>query len=225
MEEEFSNSTTAAAPLVAPTADLSVLLITLLKSVLYRDSDQRQWATLLNLQARVRDYVAVLNLELVLDEAEGYAFLKSRPEPADDDPSPRLPRLVARRPLSFAVSLLLALLRKKLAEFDAGGGDTRLVLSREDIVELVRVFLPDGPNEARLIDQIETTINKVAELGFLHKLKPAGAAAAGPPTYEVRRILKAFVDAQWLAEFDARLTTYQTQLAEVTSAKEGTARD
>lgn len=217
MEEEPSNT----APIPAPAADLSVLLISLLKSVLYRESDERLWAALLNLQARVRDYVAVLNLDLVLDEAEGHAFLKSRPEPADDDPAPRLPRLVARRPLSFPVSLLLALLRKKLAEFDASGGDTRLVLSRDEIVELVRVFLPDGPNEAKLIDQIETTINKVVELGFLHKLKPAGGgAAAGPASYEVRRILKAFVDAQWLAEFDARLAVYQGQLSGATSARE-----
>ena len=110
MDEEFLNTTPTAHPTVAPAADLSVLLIGLLKGVLYRDGDERQWAALLNLQARVRDYVAVLNLDLVLDEAEGYAFLKSRPEPADDDPSPHLPRLVARRPLSFAVSLLLALL-------------------------------------------------------------------------------------------------------------------
>lgn len=229
MKEEFSHITQATQPMVAPTADLSALLIGLLKSVLYRDGDERQWEALLNLQARVRDYVAVLNLDLVLDEAEGYAFLKSRPEPADADPVPHLPRLVARRPLSFAVSLLLALLRKKLAEFDAGGGqegnEGRLVLSRDDIVELVRVFLPDGPNEAKLIDQIETTINKVAELGFLQKLKPAAGASAGPATYEVRRILKAFVDAQWLAEFDARLVTYQSQLpgltAGLTNTKEG----
>lgn len=225
MEDELSNTTSTTPPMVAPAADLSVLLISLLKSVLYRDGDERQWAALLNLQARVRDYVAVLNLELVLDEAEGYAFLKSRPEPAADDPTPRLPRLVARRPLSFAVSLLLALLRKKLAEFDAGGGDTRLVLSRDDIVDLVRVFLPDGPNEARLIDQIEATINKVAELGFLQKLKPAGSASAGPTSYEVRRILKAFVDAQWLAEFDTRLATYQSQLASVTNSREGTGNE
>lgn len=205
----------------APAADLSVLLISLLKGVLYREGDERLWTALLNLQARVRDYVTVLNLELVLDEAEGYVFLKSRPEPADDDPAPRLPRLIARRPLSFPVSLLLALLRKKLAEFDAGGGDTRLVLSRDDIVELVRVFLPDGPNEARLIDQIESTINKVVELGFLHKLKPTSSGTAGTASYEVRRILKAFVDAQWLAEFDARLANYQTQLAGVRSSREG----
>lgn len=204
--------------------DLSTLLIGLLKGVQYREQDESQWAALLNLQARVRDYVAVLNLDLVLDEAEGHAFLKSRPEPAEDDPSPRLPRLIARRQLSFPVSLLLALLRKKLAEFDASGGDTRLVLARDEIVELVRVFLPDGPNEARLIDQMETTINKVIELGFLHKLKTAGSAT-GPASYEVRRILKAFVDAQWLAEFDARLAVYQSALSATRTGKGKGARD
>jgi Domain of unknown function (DUF4194) len=188
--------------------DLSLLAITLLKGVLYKEGNEPLWGALLELQARVRDYVAVLNLELVLDEAEGYAFLKSRPEPAGDEDTPRLPRLVARRPLSFPVSLLLALLRKKLAEFDAGGGDTRLVLTRDEIVELMRVFLPESSNEARLIDQIETHINKVVDLGFLRRLKTAG----GPASFEVRRILKAFVDAQWLADLDARLATYQAQL-------------
>ncbi len=214
-QEDFA---TPAAP--APSASLSALLIGLLKGVLYRDGDERQWAGLLDLQAQVRDYVVVLNLELVLDEAEGYAFLKSRPEPAEDDPAPRLPRLIARRPLSFPVSLLLALLRKKLAEFDAGGGDTRLVLSRDEIVELVRVFLPEGSNEARLIDQIESTINKVVDLGFLSKLKAPAGTAAAPANYEVRRILKAFVDAQWLADFDARLEVYRSALAATGVVKE-----
>jgi len=198
-------------------ADLSLLAITLLKGVIYRDGDERLWGALLNLQGRVRDYVSVLALELVLDEAEGYAFLKSRPEPTEDEAAPKLPRLVARRPLSFPVSLLLALLRKKLAEFDARGGDTRLVLARDDIVELVRVFLPESSNEAKLIDQIETHINKVVDLGFLRRLKAAG----GPAGFEVRRILKAFVDAQWLADFDARLAAYQTQASGVTGESGG----
>lgn len=196
----------------AATYDLSALAIPLLKGVMYQESDASQWNALLNLQARVRDYVAVLGLELVLDEAEGYAFLRSRAEP-DDGAAPRRPRLIARRPLSFPVSLLLALLRKKLAEFDASGGDTRLVLSREEIVEIIRVFLPESSNEAKLIDQIETHLNKIVELGFLRRLKSnAGAQAGQPNAYEVRRILKAFVDAQWLADFDARLAAYQVQL-------------
>jgi hypothetical protein len=120
---------------------------------------------------------------------------------------------VARRQLSFPVSLLLALLRKKLAEFDAGGAEARLVLSRDQLVEVVSVFLPESSNEARLIDQIETHLNKIVELGFLRRLKTAGGASGAPATYEVRRILKAFVDAQWLADFDSRLESYRGQLA------------
>ena len=86
------------------------------------------------------------------------------------------------------------------------------------MVELIRVFLPAGSNESRLIDQVETHLNKVIELGFVRRLKPAGAASGAgrvsqEAMFEVRRILKAFVDAQWLADFDQRLAAYQTQLA------------
>ncbi len=211
-EEQVQANAAAVSPALAAQPDLSTLAITLLKGVIYREGDERLWGSLLNLQARVRDFVAVLGLDLVLDEAEGYAFLKSRPEPADDEAIARLPRLVARRPLSFPVSLLLALLRKKLAEFDAGGGDTRLVLMRDDIVELLRVFLPDSSNEAKLIDQIEAHINKVVDLGFLRRLRPTSGSTTGPASFEVRRTLKAFVDAQWLADFDARLAAYKAQL-------------
>ncbi|MBK8317280.1 MAG: DUF4194 domain-containing protein [Betaproteobacteria bacterium] len=181
--------------------ELSILVISLLKGVLYQENDTSLWQALIQLQARVRDHIAVLGLELVFDEAEGYAFLRARPEVEEE--SAKLPRLVARRPLSFPVSLLLALLRKKLAEFDASGDATRLILSRDEIVELVRVFLPDSSNEAKLIDQIETHLNKIIELGFLRRLK-ANAAVNGTngANFEVRRILKAFVDAQWLADFE-----------------------
>ena len=187
-------------------AELSSVLIPLLKGVSYRADDAAHWSALLHLQGRVRDHVAVLGLELLLDEAEGYAFLRSRPEP-EDETAPKLPRLVARRPLSFGVSLLLALLRKKLAEFDAAGSDTRLILSRDEVAELIRVFLPEGSNEARLIDQVDTHLNRVAELGFVRRLR------GQEHMIEVQRILKAFVDAQWLAQFDERLAAYRAQLS------------
>lgn len=215
MSDDLQDIDTAeAANTPAPAVpELSQLLVHLLKGVLYRDDDEKLWASLLRLQARVREQAVVLLLDLVLDEAEGYAYLKSRPDPDESDAAPRPPRLIARRPLSHPVSLMLALLRKRLAEFDAGGGDTRLVLSREEIAELMRVFLPDGSNEARLIDQVDATISKVVDLGFLRKLKPAAGSTQDRGHFEVRRILKAFVDAQWLAEFDARLEVYRTALS------------
>jgi hypothetical protein len=189
--------------------ELSGVVVPLLKGVLYADADGRAWSALLSLQAKVRDYVAVMGLDLVLDESEGYAFLRSTPvddEGAEATAPGKRPRLVARRPLSFPVSLLLALLRKRLAEFDSGGADTRLVLRRNDIVDLLRMFLPQSTNEARLVDQVDVHINRVADLGFLRRLKGSANEEA---SYEVRRILKAFVDAQWLADFDARLAAYR----------------
>lgn len=186
-------------------ADLSVVVTQLMKGVLYRDVHESQWAQLLQLQARVRDYVNVIGLTVVIDEAEGYAFLRSRPD-LDDEDGPAIPRLIPRRSLSFHVSLLVALLRKKLIEFDATGGDTKLVLSREQIVDLVRVFMPEGTNEARLVDQIDSHITKVVELGFLRRIKDVDGH------FEVRRILKAFVDGQWLADFDQWLAEYAAEL-------------
>lgn len=188
---------------------LSNLVIPLLKGVIYQEDDGALWTSLLALQARVRDYVAVLALELILDEAEGYAFLRSRPQ-TDETP---LPRLVARRPLSYPVSLILALLREKLAEFDASGGDTRLVLTRDEIAEIVRVFLPENSNEARLADQLETHLNKIADMGFLRRLK-TGPGGRDAPTFEIRRILKAFVDAQWLADLSAKLAALENPSSE-----------
>ena len=200
-------------PAVAPADELSRILVLLLKGVVYRDTDVSRWAHLVSLQSRARDYLGVLGLDLVIDEAEGYAFVKSRGDDADDasadDGEPPIPRLVVRRPLSFAVSLLLALLRRKLAEFDARGDDSRLVLNREEIVDLLRVFLPERADEAKLFSQIDGHISKVVDLGFLKRLS---SNTVGPPTYEVRRIIKAFVDAQWLSDFDKRLQQYRDSL-------------
>lgn len=184
---------------------LSLAVTQLMKGVVYRDTHETPWRHLLELQPQVRDYVGVIGLTVVVDEAEGYAFLRSRPD-VDDENGPAIPRLVPRRSLSFPVSLLLALLRKKLLEADAKDGDTRLMLSREQIVEMMRVFLPEHSNEARLIDQIDAHLVKVVDLGFLRKVRDSDGV------YEVRRILKAFVDGQWLAELDRRLTEYAATL-------------
>ena len=181
--------------------ELASIVVPLLKGVIYQEDNPALWGSLLNLMAAVRDYVAVLGLELILDESEGYAFLRSNSE-GETEGTNSTPRLMARRQLSYPVSLLLALLRKKLAEFDAGAGDTRLILSRDEVVELIRIFLPPTSNEVKLIDQVDSTLNKIADLGFIRRLR------GERQMIEVRRIIKACIDAQWLADFDKRLDEY-----------------
>ncbi|PFG34479.1 DUF4194 domain-containing protein [Sanguibacter antarcticus] len=178
--------------------ELSYVVTALMKGVVYRDTHERQWRDLLQLQSQARDYVATIGLTVVIDETEGYGYLQALPD--DDEDREGTLRLVARRSLPFEVSLLLALLRKRLAQFDSEGGDTRLVLERDEIVEMLRVFLPSTSNEARLVDKVDVHVRRATQLGFLREVE--GGA------FEVRRILKAFVDAQWLSELDARLGEY-----------------
>lgn len=186
-------------------AGLPLVVTSLLKGVVYRDSDERIWRALLPMQPQVNGYVATMGLTLVVDDTEGYAFLRSLPEPEDGESAAA--RLIPRRSLSFHVSLLLALLRKRLAEFDSKSSDSRLVLTREQVVDLVRVFLPESANEARLVDQVESDIAKAVKLGFLRRVRDQDES------YEVRRVLKAFIDAQWLADFDELLARYAASTA------------
>lgn len=179
---------------------LSTLAITLLKGVLWREDDHMLWTWLGQQQGRVRDYFGVLTLDLIVDESEGYAYLRQRGTTEETD---EVPRLVPRRQLPYHVSLLLALLRRRLAEFDAHGADIRLVMSRDELVDLMRDFYPEAGNDVRLISKISRTIEKVSQLGFLRKLK------TGSDQYEVSRIIKAFIDADWLAQLDEKLAAYR----------------
>jgi hypothetical protein len=83
------------------------------------------------------------------------------------------------------------------------------------MVEMARTFLPGGSNEAQLIDRIDAHLNKIVELGFIRRL------SGQPNIFEVRRILKAFVDGQWLHEFDRRLQAYRAQLQTAATLSDG----
>jgi hypothetical protein len=182
----------------------SLVLIQLFKGVLYQDKSPELWRDLLIFQGAVRDYFAVIGLQVLIDETEGYAFLRQRPETTNGEAgTPTLPPLVQRRQLSYPVSLLCVLLRKKLIEQDAAGGETRVILSREQIVDMMRVFLPEGSNEAKTVEQIESHLRKVVDYGFLRRLK------GDEERFEVRRIIKALVDADWLGDLAEKLETYQ----------------
>lgn len=178
---------------------VATAIIDLMRGVVYRESDETTWAALDRHGGAVRDHFTTIGVEVVVDDSEGYAYLRSRP---DDDGGEPLPRLVKRRSLTFHVSLLLVLLRKRLVEFETTGSEGKLVLTRDQIVDMLRVFLADSTNEARVIDRVDTTLKQAAELGFVRPLRNQ------PEHWEVRRILKAYVDAQTLADYAEKLREY-----------------
>lgn len=179
--------------------ELSLVLIQLFKGPVYRDAHERLWEPLLKLRAPISDHVGVLGLRLEIDETDGYAFLRSLP---DTDDAEGFPRLISRHTLSYHVSLLLALLRKRLAEFDAHSSESRLVLSRDQIIEMISIYLPDASDEVKTGRAIDRYIKQIEDLGFLRRLR------GEDDQYEVKRIIRAFIDGQWLADLDRRLDDY-----------------
>ncbi|WP_431841864.1 DUF4194 domain-containing protein [Calidifontibacter indicus] len=179
--------------------DTGAAIIRLMQGVVYKESDESTWQALGRFGPAVRDHFATIGLDVVIDDNEGFAYLVSRPDQEGEDP---LPRLVRRRALTYQVSLLLVLLRKRLIEFETSSSDARLVLTTDQLVDLLRVFGTESTNEARLVDQAETTIRKANELGFLRPLR------GQRDQWEVRRILKAYVDAQTMSDFAGKLREY-----------------
>jgi hypothetical protein len=174
--------------------------IKLLQGVLY-DDDRAAWNALLTYQVAVQEYFARIGLQLYLNEPDGFAFLR-QPELEREDGTPvALPRLVRRDRLSYDMTLLCVLLRERLDQFDASTPDSdRLLLSAEELRELMRPFVRERGNELALIKKLDETAGRAADLGFLRRQQ-----LAGEEVWEVRRIVKARIDADLLPEIKARL--------------------
>ena len=170
--------------------------ITLLKGLVSRGKDEILWQVIVGERAALGDYFKRLGLVLIVDEVDEYAYLRQ-------EENTSLPRLVQRYPLSYPVSMLLVELRKALGQMDTASGDNRLVLTFADIMRRMEPFLPVSANEMKYRQTIEHIINQVVQLGFLLKLKDKEEA------YEVRPVLRRFVDAQWLSDFADKLAEYE----------------
>lgn len=177
--------------------ELSVVLVSLLKGVVARDEHESRWAALLRYESQVRDHVAVLGLELLIAEEDGYAFLRQRDRADSDD---EVPRLIQRRALSYPVSLILALLRRRVAEHDASSGEARIVISVDDVEGMVQPYLTGGTDEAKHRDRVENYLRQIARLGFIRFLR------GDESRFEVRRLINSFVTADWLAEFERKMS-------------------
>ena len=178
--------------------------IKLLQGILYQD-DTIHWDMLLHHQSAVREYVGKIGLALYLDEGEGYAYLQQLDEETvQENFGQSLPRLIRRVKLSYDVTLLSVLFRERLQQFDASGDpSSRLVMARDDIREMVRPFFPEQTNEVRLLRNLDSNINQLVKLGFLKQL-----SGKQKHQYEVRRIIKAKISADMLADIKEKLQAH-----------------
>jgi hypothetical protein len=177
----------------------SFVLAKLLVQPIYRE-DESVWDTLRAERDSITHYFRQIGQEVVIDEAEGYAFLRQ----IEAEGSDAVPRVGRRQSLGYTATLLLVCLREELARFDAAPGDsTRLVLTRQQLRDLVSQFRRETNDQTRDVRTIDSAIRRLEELGFLRPFGPVEAE-----TFEVMRILKARLGPSELQEIKDRLARH-----------------
>lgn len=180
----------------------SKALIALLREVVVK-GESSVWNTVTERRGEIGDYVAKLGLYLVVDEDNGYAYLRQEEESG-------LPKLMRRTPLTFHQSLLLVMLRNEINEFDAANGDSYLVVEKTRILSYMRRYYGQITDEVKFENKINSLINRAIEMKFIEPVE------GGEEAYEVKPILRSFIDADWLSQFNEALKAYnaQNQMAE-----------
>ena len=192
-----AESASSASPETQPYAPV---IIKLLQGVVY--SDDTYWEQMQTYLSPIKEYFGQIGLQVRNYEREGFAYL-SQDETAEESRE-SLPRLTARRRLSFDMTVLCVLLREELRQANASETTEPLVLSIERIRELLQPYLPEGNNEARFRNKVARLVKQaVEELGFLRRL------ASEEANYEVRPILTAKIDAEMLERLKQKLAAYE----------------
>lgn len=190
----------------SPITPYSPVIIKLLQGVIYSD-DSPYWDQLQSYLTPVSEYFSKIGIQVQNYETQGFAYLEQPDPDPDAPPSDRLPRLTVRHRLSFKATVFYVLLREQLRQFDASDDTGRLVLSMEEMRDLLQPYLPESNNEAKFYTEVRALVTRTArEMGFLKKLAGDGE------NYEVRPIIKAKIDAEMLERLKQKLEAHADAL-------------
>jgi hypothetical protein len=101
----------------------------------------------------------------------------------------------------------LIVLRQILEEFDSNPVETHSFekfITNLEIKEEVELFLPERSNRVKFIKDMDSSINKVVELGFLNEVKRSGNEIR----YKIHRIIKEKITLDDLQDFKNKMLEY-----------------
>jgi hypothetical protein len=169
--------------------------------------DKSPWEMLLRYRKELISFLMPLGLSLVLDEHDGYAYLKQS-MPDEEEKSGF--SWVQRRPLSYEESIMLVLLREMMSEFEVGEAVSReLMRRRREIRDYAELFFREKASRVRFVREIDRLIDRAEELGFLELTEKGDVP--DEHRYRVRKIIKAKVDDEVLEAFRLQLEAHAAQ--------------
>lgn len=165
--------------------DWSIAAVRLLQGVVYLD-EAPVWGLVCSNKTRLEEYFVRIGIALVVDESEGFAFLRQLEEEELDKGYETLPKLFRKSRLSYDATLLCVLLRDELRRFEEEQvEDQRCVIKLSDLLEQWKAFFPAAQDDVKLQRTLKAALADLEELKFVKLFTKE------PEEWEIRRILKA----------------------------------
>lgn len=179
-------------------------IVKLLQGAVYYED--KLWSELILNQIQIDRYFRQIGIELIVEEKDGYAFLKQK-----EDEDGKTIGLIRRMPLTYEQTLLCVLLREWLDEFEITDTETRnLYITHKQFRERIEMFFKEKSNQAKLLRNLDALIKDMLNLDFLTKIEET--PHPDDRKYEVRRIIKSKISVDKLFEFKEKLSNYESQL-------------
>lgn len=176
-----------------------IAAVRLLQGVVYAE-DESVWALLLENEIDLADYFCLIGLHLVIDRAEGLAYLKQLDEHELSGGYERLPKLFRKSPLGYEATILCVLLRDEYRRFEDEDLDNqRCVVSLDSLFELWESFFSSVSDEIQLRKSLAKSMNQLEKLKFVQAVKQS------KDSWEIKKILKARVTVEQLEDLRNRL--------------------
>ncbi|RAI97680.1 uncharacterized protein DUF4194 [Chitinophaga skermanii] len=185
-------------------APYAAAIIKLLQGPVYAD-DKNTWRDILGWQSAIQEYFGKIGMQLIITEQDGFARVL-QPEAGEDEEQP-LPRLMKKQALNYESTLLAVMLREGLEEFDVRSDGTKYFLTQKEIKERIELFYKEQTNKSKLWRDLSKPITVLLNIGIL-KLNREDTVNKDNNQYEIKRILKAFINNEKLEEIKQKLAHY-----------------
>jgi Domain of unknown function (DUF4194) len=202
-DQQLSNSS------VANTASWGAAAVRLLQGVVYHDDNADIWESLRANVSPLTDYFAKIGLQLVIDENDAMAYLRQPDDEEQTEDANSVPRLFRRTQMTYEQTLLCVLLRDHLRVFEEEDvQNEKCVVLQSDLLAIFENFFPAGSDNVKINRSLGTNLRRLEELKFVKQFEKE------PPSWEIRRIIKARLP---LSELE---TLQQSLLAHVESHRD-----
>jgi uncharacterized protein DUF4194 len=166
--------------------------------------EKSAWEKLIQYKVELTTFLQQLGLTLVLDEQDGYAYVKHLQTDEEENPV----TWIQRRSLTYEESVMLVLLREMMAEFEVGEATNReLIKKRREIKEYAELFFKENASRVKFLKEIDRLIDKAEENGFLDKTEHHDLA--DEQKFRIKKIIKAKVSSEELDLFYQQLQRFK----------------